>query len=165
MQHITNKQIEKLAQELVGKLIDRGLSITAAESCTGGLVASFITFISGSSACFNGSFVTYSNDMKNKMIGVDTNVLERHGAVSAECVEQMCEGSAKQACADIAIAISGIAGPTGGTEQKPVGTVYIGACFNDSVTVELFHFEGSRQEVRLSAVYEAFRMALDVLQN
>ncbi len=165
MQNIDNLGIEKLAAELVNKLIDKKLSITAAESCTGGLVASYITSVSGSSSCFNGSFVTYSNEMKTKMIGVSVDTLEKHGAVSNQCVHEMCQGSREQTVANMSIAISGIAGPSGGTEQKPVGTVYIGVSLNENTRVELFNFVGSRQEVRLSAVCEALNMALDILAN
>ncbi len=165
MQHIEHWEIEKLAEELVKQLIDKRLSITAAESCTGGLVASYITSISGSSTCFNGSFVTYSNKMKTHMIGVDTDTLEKYGAVSEQCVHEMCQGSREQTKANISIAISGIAGPSGGTEQKPVGTVYIGVSLHNNSKVVRFNFVGNRQEVRLSAVYEAFKMALESLKH
>ncbi len=160
---ITNETLESLAQKLVGILVDRGLSITAAESCTGGLFASFITSVSGSSSCFNGSFVTYSNEMKTSMIGVSVDVLDEYGAVSAQCVEQMCHGAIEKTEANISIAISGIAGPTGGTEQKPVGTVYIGVLFDGKSCIERFVFEGNRQEVRLSAVDKALNMVLDIV--
>lgn len=168
MSKITNEILEELSEELVDTLLDSGLTITAAESCTGGLVASFITYVSGSSACFYGSFVTYSNEIKMKMLGVSVETLENHGAVSSECVEQMCKGAAERMDSDIAIAISGIAGPSGGTEQKPVGTVYIGVYFNGKdnkkSVVDRFNFEGDRQAVRLSSVYEAFKMVLSGLR-
>ncbi len=133
-------------------LIKKSYTITAAESCTGGLFASFITSVSGSSKCFNGSFVTYSNETKMSIVNVDKAVFSKYGAVSEQCVRQMCMGAMNSAKADISVAISGIAGPLGGTEEKPVGTVYIAVLYNGIVEVSHNIFEGDRESVRYRSV-------------
>lgn len=141
-------------------------SITTAESCTGGLVAHCITKISGSSDIFNGSIVSYSNEIKNKELNVKLSTLENHGAVSIEVVEEMLKGSIKKFNADFAIAISGIAGPNGGTKSKPVGTVVIG--ISDSKAhkiVDIHHFNGTREEVQEEAVKMALKKVFKFLRK
>lgn len=124
-------------------------TITTAESCTGGLVASMITKISGSSDIFNGSIVTYSNSIKNQELGVSNQTLESFGAVSIECVNEMLDGSIKKFQADFAIAISGVAGPNGGTKNKPVGSVVIGiASKNGSKKIKIYYLKGSRISIQ-----------------
>ena len=127
-------------------------TITTAESCTGGLVASMITKISGSSDIFNGSIVTYSNKIKNQELNVKKETLEKYGAVSCEVVNEMLDGVIKKFDANFAIAISGIAGPNGATKNKPVGTVVIGLCdSNNHKIVAIHNFIGSREEVQIQA--------------
>jgi nicotinamide-nucleotide amidase len=127
-------------------------TITAAESCTGGLVASMITKVSGSSDIFNGSIVSYSNKIKNQELNVNNETLEKFGAVSTEVVNEMLDGAIKKFEADFAIAISGIAGPTGATKNKPVGTVVIGISdANNAKTIDTFYFKGTREEVQIQA--------------
>ena len=127
-------------------------TITTAESCTGGLVASMITKISGSSDIFNGSIVTYSNKIKNQELSVKNETLEKYGAVSCEVVNEMLDGVIKKFDANFAIAISGIAGPNGATNNKPVGTVVIGLSdSNNHKIVAIHHFNGSREEVQIQA--------------
>ena len=127
-------------------------TITTAESCTGGLVASMITKISGSSDIFNGSIVTYSNKIKNQELNVKKETLEKYGAVSCEVVNEMLDGVIKKFDANFAIAISGIAGPNGATKNKPVGTVVIGLCdLNNHKIVAIHNFIGSREEVQIQA--------------
>lgn len=127
-------------------------SITCAESCTGGLVASMITKISGSSDIFNGSIVTYSNEIKHKELNVKNSTLENYGAVSIETVNEMLDGVIEKFAANFAIAISGIAGPNGGTQTKPVGTVVIGYCDDKAhKTTKIYHFKGSREEIQKQA--------------
>ena len=141
-------------------------TITCAESCTGGLVASLITKISGSSDIFNGSIVTYSNKIKNQELNVKNETLEKYGAVSIEVVNEMLEGVIKKFEANFAIAISGIAGPNGGNIIKPVGTVVIGICgSNDLKIVEVYHFSGSREEVQIQAAKTSLKEILKFLQN
>ena len=141
-------------------------TITCAESCTGGLVASLITKISGSSDIFNGSIVTYSNKIKNQELNVKNETLEKYGAVSIEVVNEMLDGVIKKFDANFAIAISGIAGPNGGNIIKPVGTVVIGICgSNDIKIVEVYHFSGSREEVQIQAAKTSLKEILKFLQN
>ncbi len=146
------KTCRKITEKIIKTLANRGQTITFAESCTGGRVAAEFTAVSGASAVFNGSVVTYSNKIKHQWLGVKEETLNKHGAVSAECVHEMLNGALKIAKSDHAIAISGIAGPTGGTPDKPVGTVYIGIKTPD--TEEIYHnvFEGNREEVQKQSV-------------
>ena len=125
-------------------------TITTAESCTGGLVASLITKISGSSDIFNGSIVTYSNSIKNKELGVLNESLDKFGAVSKQVVSEMLDGVLKKFEADFAIAISGIAGPNGGTKNKPVGTIVIGIASNNNniKKIKTYHLKGSRISIQ-----------------
>ena len=141
-------------------------TITTAESCTGGLVASMITKISGSSNIFNGSIVTYSNKIKNQELNVKNETLETFGAVSSEVVSEMLTGVIKKFDADFAIAISGIAGPTGETEKKPVGTVVIGICdSNAHKIVSTYYFRGSREEVQMQAAKTSFKEISKFIQK
>jgi nicotinamide-nucleotide amidase len=138
----------------------RGLTVATAESCTGGLVAAALTEIAGSSDVVDRGFVTYSNAAKQDMLGVPVRILERHGAVSRETAEAMAKGALAHAPADLAVAITGIAGPGGGTTEKPVGLVHFAAAARDG---RLIHRERrfgdvGRAEVRLRAVAEALAM-------
>lgn len=124
-------------------------TITTAESCTGGLVASIITKISGSIDIFNGSIVTYSNSIKNKELDVLNESLDKFGAVSKQVVSEMLDGVLKKFEADFAIAISGIAGPNGGTKNKPVGTIVIGIASNNNIKkIKTYHLKGSRISIQ-----------------
>ena len=141
-------------------------TITTAESCTGGLVASMITKISGSSDIFNGSIVTYSNKIKNQELNVKNETLEKYGAVSCEVVNEMLDGVIKKFDADFAIAISGIAGPNGGTKNKPVGTVVIGLSdSNSDKIVAVYNFNGSREEVQIQAAKVALKEISKFIQK
>ncbi|MDI3322938.1 nicotinamide-nucleotide amidohydrolase family protein [Pontibacterium granulatum] len=154
---------EKVAR-LADALQQRGWTVTAAESCTGGAVAMNLTELAGSSAWFNGSFVTYSNELKEKMLGVAPETLLTYGAVSEQVVDEMCEGARVKAGADLAIAISGIAGPGGGSTEKPVGTVCFGvAVEGEPAVTETRLFKGDRHQVREQAVDYALAMLLDKL--
>ncbi len=120
------------------------LKLGTAESCTGGNIAKIITSVSGSSVYFNGSIVSYSNEAKMNLLGVSENTLEKHGAVSEETVQEMISGALKQLNVDVAIAVSGVAGPTGGSKEKPVGTVYVGVGSKDNQFVKRFQFTKDR---------------------
>ena len=120
---------QALANTLVGKLKQCGMSVSVAESCTGGLVTAAITSVSGASAVLQYSAVTYANRIKEQVLGVRGETLRQYGAVSAQTACEMAAGIASAADADLGLAVTGIAGPTGGTAEKPVGTVYIAACF------------------------------------
>lgn len=141
-------------------------TITTAESCTGGLVAHLITNISGSSDVFDGGIISYSNRIKNQELNVKNQTLEKYGAVSVEVVSEMLKGAIKKFNANYAIAISGIAGPGGGTKNKPVGTVVIGICDdNNNEEIEVFYFDGTRIEIQNKAAKSSFSKILKFLQK
>jgi nicotinamide-nucleotide amidase len=141
-------------------------TITTAESCTGGLVASMITKISGSSEIFNGSIVTYSNKIKNQELNVKNETLEKFGAVSTQVVDEMLNGVIAKFDANFAIAISGIAGPNGAVKNKPVGTVVIGTFYSNAhKIVEVYNFEGNREEVQIQAAKTSLKKILNFLQK
>ncbi len=146
------------AIKLVEICKQKKIKIAVAESCTGGLVASAITAVSGSSAVFDRGFVTYSNDSKIDLLDVSKDSIERHGAVSAEIAEQMVIGAKAKSVADIAVSITGIAGPTGSTETKPVGLVFIALRYRGETEVIENYFSGNRQEIREQASIKAMNM-------
>ena len=135
--------------------------ITFAESCTGGLIASTLTKYSGSSNVFDGSVVTYANRIKNEWLGVSKDTLKKYGAVSEQTVKEMLLGAIEISKANYAIAVSGIAGPTGGTPNKPVGTVYIGVANEKELKVELHHFKGDRNYIQYQAMMNGIRMFIN----
>jgi len=143
---------------LVEILKQKKLMISTAESCTGGLIAKLITDIPGSSELFIGGVISYSNEMKMKWLGVKLVTLEKYGAVSEQTVSEMLSGIIQQTGTDMAVAVSGIAGPTGGTPEKPVGTVFIGVAIKDQKLVNKFLFKGSREEVRIQSAMRALEM-------
>ena len=158
-------KIKIKSKELVDKLIEKNLKITSAESCTGGLFAASITSISGSSGCFEGSFVTYSNEIKNKIINVKKETLSNYGAVSKECVIEMAENSRKIMNADISIVISGIAGPNGGSDDKPVGLVWICLSAENYTKPYKNIFSGDRDKIREASVIFALDLVLDFIAS
>lgn len=163
---LSSSETQPLAERLGENLSQRGWTITAAESCTGGLLAGALTAIPGSSAWFHGSAITYANRIKTALVGVSPAVLETHGAVSQDTVEAMAHGAARVFEAEVAIAISGIAGPDGAVPGKPVGTVWIAvATPNNTIIAREYHFEGDRQAVRAQAVISALRATLNVFEK
>lgn len=160
--------LEALSQQCGELLQRRGWLLTTAESCTGGWVAQIITAIAGSSAWFERGFVTYSNEAKQDMLGVPSNILQQHGAVSEAVVLAMARGALQHSRAQVSIAISGIAGPTGGSATKPVGTVWIAWATPEQLFAKLFVFNGDRQQVREQAVRVALtelRQLLEISQR
>ncbi|GGO63468.1 nicotinamide-nucleotide amidase [Bowmanella pacifica] len=153
----------RLAEQLGETLKQKGWTITCAESCTGGGIGYAITSTSGSSSWFEQGYITYSNDVKERLLGVHHDTLIVHGAVSAQTAEEMAQGALKAAKADIAIAVSGIAGPDGGSPEKPVGTVWFGLALADKVVSVHQRFEGDRQQVREQAITFALQQALALL--
>lgn len=145
-----NKTVE-ITKEIIEILKAKNETLTFAESCTGGRIASEFTAISGASSVLNGSVVSYANKIKSKWLGVKEETLIKHGAVSKECVEEMLDGVLKMANANYAIAVSGIAGPTGGTKLKPVGTVFLGVKYGDKTIVEHHLFNGDRDSIQEEA--------------
>ena len=147
-----HNEIYHLSEQLGRALWQKSATVTSAESCTGGGVAQAITAVAGSSAWFERSFVTYANRAKQEMLGVDAVLLEEHGAVSEPVVISMVKGAAQRASADYAVAISGIAGPDGGSKDKPVGTVWFAWLSPDRVIARKYHLSGDRNLVREQAV-------------
>lgn len=161
-----SSSIPQLANALARLLHGQGLHLTVAESCTGGWVAMALTGVVGSSEWFDRGYVTYSNQSKQQMLGVKATTLQTHGAVSEQTVAEMTSGALKASGADLALAISGIAGPGGGTAEKPVGTV----CFawqlpeRQPVTARQW-FAGDREAVRRQAVAHALKRLIELLEH
>lgn len=153
------------AQEVVDAAHARSLTLSCAESCTGGLVGGAITSVSGSSLVFQGGIISYSNEIKERLLGVSHETLEAHGAVSAECAEAMALGAAKALDTDIAVSITGIAGPDGGTPEKPVGTVWFGIASRGEAHTKLCTFNGDRDLVRTNAVLQALELLGDAIEH
>lgn len=156
--------LDARAAELIDRLRGAGLKLATAESCTGGLIAGLITSVSGSSDVLDCGFVTYSNGAKARMIGVPPDLIQRHGAVSAEVARAMAEGALANSAADVAVAVTGVAGPGGGSAAKPVGLVHCAAARRGRQTVsrELRLGDIGRQEVRIETVRVAVAMAYEI---
>jgi nicotinamide-nucleotide amidase len=163
MESLLPADIVELAARVVAENRAAGRMITVAESCTGGLVAAAITEIAGSSDVLDRGFVTYSNEAKTEMLGVSDDIIDAFGAVSIACAWAMAQGALKRSRADVSVSISGIAGPGGGSEQKPVGTVVFARSRRgtDEVLAEERHFDvGGRAEVRHQAALVALELLL-----
>jgi len=158
-----DQNLYELAAQVGIALRTRSHRLAIAESCTGGWIAKVITDVPGSSGWFDRGFVTYSNTAKTDLLGVQPGTIARHGAVSAEVVAEMAAGALERSPADFVIAVSGIAGPEGGTQDKPVGTVYLTwALRGGPVQTEVRQFPGNRDEVRRETVAAALQGVLDV---
>ncbi len=149
---------ENLEDVVVSLLEKHNLKLTTAESCTGGLISGRIINVPGASSVLDEGFITYSNKAKEKYLGVQGKTLEKYGAVSKETAIQMAEGAAKNTGKSVGLAVTGIAGPDGGTQDKPVGLVYIACFINGKVKVKEFIFNGDRQTIRESAVINALNL-------
>jgi nicotinamide-nucleotide amidase len=162
-----NAKIRMLAERIVVDAAARGFKVAAAESCTGGMVAAALTDISGSSAVVERGFVTYSNEAKIELLGVRAELIDRHGAVSSEVARAMAEGALSNSRADMAVAITGVAGPTGGSPTKPVGLVWFAVARQGNRTrAERRVFAGgSRGFVRVRAVETALAMLDDAIRE
>lgn len=153
-----SKDIIEAVQRVSARLRDKGLMLACAESCTGGLIASALTDISGSSDIFDRGFVTYSNQAKQEMLAVPLTTLNTFGAVSEETALAMAHGAINNSQAGIAVSVTGIAGPSGGTAEKPVGLVYFGLADNRENSVAYRHvFKGSRSKIREQTVLKALQ--------
>jgi nicotinamide-nucleotide amidase len=154
--------LDWIAHRVGEQLKDKGLLLATAESCTGGWVAQAVTSVAGSSEWFDRGFVTYSNDAKREMLGVRAETLERHGAVSEETAREMAAGALAASRAHVAVAITGVAGPTGGTPQKPVGMVcFAWAVRGGAIDAATRRFEGDREAVRRQSVMFGLQGVLD----
>ncbi len=153
-----DNELIEIAEITGQRLKSKGLTLATAESCTGGWISQVITEIAGSSAWFDRGYITYSNTAKTEMLGVTTKTLDAYGAVSAQTAEEMVNGALTKSTADCAIAVTGIAGPDGGTPEKPVGTVFIAWAYRNQASIVIKkHFNGSRHEIRLQTVKAALQ--------
>lgn len=160
------ERAEKSLEETVVDLLVRcGYSVTTAESCTGGLIAGTLVNVAGASDVFREGYVTYSNEAKEKLVGVSHETLETYGAVSGQTAGEMARGAAAAAGAEAALSSTGIAGPGGGTKEKPVGLVYIGCFLKGKTVVKECRFSGSRMENRLHTVETALSMLKEELEK
>ena len=154
-----------LTGQLAQLLQSRGLMLCTAESCTGGLIAAACTERAGSSLWFERGFVSYSNASKTDLLGVPPDLIARHGAVSQEVARAMAAGALAHARAELAVAVTGVAGPGGGSADKPVGTVWLAWALGSQVRTELRHFEGDRSAVRQATVVRALQGLIEMLQT
>ena len=159
--YYSTKENETMEETVVRLLTKYGLTVTTAESCTGGMVAAKIINVPGASDVFDQGYITYSNKSKRKILDVSKATLKKYGAVSEQTAREMALGGVLAADADACVAVTGLAGPDGGTEEKPVGLVYVSCCMKDEVIVEECHFNGTRQEIREHAAVTA----LDLLRR
>jgi nicotinamide-nucleotide amidase len=161
---MTSSAIDDLTGQLAQLLPSRGLMLCTAESCTGGLIAAACTERAGSSVWFERGFVSYSNASKTDLLGVPADLIARHGAVSQEVARAMAAGALTHAQAELAVAVTGVAGPGGGSAQKPVGTVWLAWAMGSQVRTECRHFEGDRSAVRQATVARALQGLVEMLQ-
>ena len=163
--HIYGLDQTNLEQAVVAKLIDAGMTVAVAESCTGGGLGARLTSVPGSSAAFLGGVISYSNEAKSSLLGVDTEAIGAHGAVSEPVAREMARGARKHLGADFGISITGVAGPEGGTAEKPVGLVYIGLAKACGERVTENHFIGIREDVRRRSTQVALQMLYEELRG
>jgi PncC family amidohydrolase len=162
MEEITQKTPQEEAAEL---LLKHKLTLSCAESCTGGLISASLVEIPGISQVYQCGVVTYANKAKRKLLGVKKETLKEFGAVSRQTAKEMAKGAVKNFGTDVSIAVTGIAGPDGGTPEKPVGLVYIGCCVKDKVKVMKYQFTGDRAQIRDTAAREALRFMVRCVES
>ncbi|AEI78424.1 Nicotinamide-nucleotide amidohydrolase PncC [compost metagenome] len=160
-----SRLLDQLAIQAGVALADKSLMLATAESCTGGLVAAAITDVSGSSGWFERGFVTYSNEAKSTMLGVPAKLIRDHGAVSEEVARAMAEGALLNSRAQVALSVTGVAGPNGGTPEKPVGMVCFGWSNRITTHTETQRFRGDRGQIRRQAAEHAMRGLLELIRN
>ncbi len=156
-------KINQESKKLYLNCVNKNLTITTAESCTGGMISSAIVHINGSSQIFKSSVIVYSNDMKNKLLNIPKDLITKNGAVSEIIAFNMAKNSLKILKAHLSIAVTGIAGPTGGTVEKPVGLVWIGIGTKKRIITNKFKFNGDRLEIRQKTTYESLKLANNVI--
>lgn len=154
--------IENIVMEA---LCQNNLTIATAESCTGGMVSARLINYAGASGAFINGMCTYTNESKSRLLDINPDIINKHGAVSTETAEAMCLGVAKVSNADIGLSTTGVAGPGGGTEEKPVGLVYIGVAFKGEVYIKKLMLNGNRNEIRKQATYDVIKLLYDILKE
>jgi nicotinamide-nucleotide amidase len=157
--------MQELAEQLGRRLKAQRAKLVTAESCTGGWVAQLVTSVAGSSDWFERGFVTYSNDSKQELLGVEQSTLEKHGAVSEQTAREMARGALARSKGTVALAVTGVAGPGGGSRDKPVGMVCFAWASRDAVTTETKRFSGDRESVRRQSVVHALEGVLKALDS
>jgi len=162
---VKEQQFISLVERLASLLQERNYTLSIAESCTGGLLGHTLTNLAGSSSWFKGGVIAYANEIKERVLNVDQNILKQNGAVSAKCVHAMVKGVTKLFNTETGIAFSGIAGPGGGSPLKPVGTVYAGFYLKDRIWTQKFFFSGSREEIKSQTVYVGLNELILLLQK
>jgi len=160
---MSEQVLNKVAHEVTNALLEKGECMATVESCTGGGIAKLMTGLAGSSTVFECGFVTYSNESKQQMVGVSSAALDEFGAVSEQVAAEMASGALERVSAGISVSVTGIAGPEGGTDYKPVGTVCFGWPYNASLLTETCHFSGDRQAVREQSIEYALQGVLKQL--
>ena len=160
---LDGKGLEAILTQISAQLLTRGWMLATADSCTGGMIAAACTDLAGSSQWFERGFVTYSNEAKAEMLAVPPGLIEEHGAVSESVARAMADGALAHSRAQVSLAVTGIAGPTGGTEAKPVGTVWFAWCVDGETHSEMQHFAGDRAAVRVATVRYALKRLLSLL--
>lgn len=165
LQNEINSNIEKLKKELYTCLSGKNLTVATAESCTGGMIGATLTSIPGISSHYGYGFVTYSNEAKQKLIDVNLQTLELYGAVSSQVAMEMAEGTLRVSGADIAVSATGIAGPGGGTAEKPVGLVYVGYAAAGKTSFKKLNLTGDRETVRKKTVENVLELILNIAEN
>ncbi|MDC3116355.1 CinA family protein [Alphaproteobacteria bacterium] len=159
------KIINKQSEILLNQCLEKKLIVTTAESCTGGMIASSIVSISGTSAIFKSSVVTYSNDMKSKILNIPLKLINKNGAVSNIIAYNMASNVLNLMNADISIAVTGIAGPSGGSKNKPVGLVYIGIGTKKNIITKEYLFKGNRLKIRQETTLEALKLSNEIIKS
>ena len=158
-------ELERLIQRVARRLKMRNLTVSVCESCTGGMLGAALTSVPGSSRYFLGGVIAYSDVVKQKVVGVKVQTLKRYGAVSDEVAREMARGVQRRLRSEMAIGITGVAGPAGGSAGKPVGTVYIAVARRKKIRVERFSFKGTRLNIRRSACRRALEMLYEESRN
>ncbi len=160
-----NKKLRKLLEDTGFLLKKKGWTISVAESCTGGLIGSLLTSVPGSSDYFAGGIIAYSNEVKRNLLSVSSQTLDEFGAVSEETVREMSRGVKKLLKTDVGISVSGIAGPTGGSKNKPVGTIALGVDIPRKIITNILNLKGDRNKIRERAAAEALKMLRNLLEE
>lgn len=158
-------ELNAISAEIVSLFTQKGLTLGTAESLTGGMIAASVAGVSGASAVLMGGIVSYDPRVKHELLGVTQQIIDTVGVVSQPCARQMAEGARKALKVDIAVSATGLAGPTGGTPETPVGTVFIGVSGKDQTNVDECHFTGDRQSIRQQSAAHALQMALDMANS
>lgn len=155
--------MQKVVSHLSVRLIFKQLKVASVESCTGGWIGKALTDLGGSSDWFAGGLITYTNESKTTLADVPVELIEKYGAVSLEVADAMASGAQKHFPGCVTVAVTGVAGPGGGSKAKPVGTVCIATCLKGSVNAKRFHFDGNRNDVRSATVEHALQMVLETI--